>query len=212
MKRAFDETCFSSSDEEVDRALAHAVDVCEPALDEYIWSDEDEEDALSQVVNQMGGAVPTPLFNFTFTPVGQRRRWRNVVVGAAFRATLNQLRDATPGENLGTAITEALHVSINEVLEQEHAQPYDRVNFSLTAHGLYHAFQSVNMTVAEFQANTLRVATMLEHLAEQLNSNEDLDPANGFDVTLSLIRMPRPGRGRKKTQPGAKELRGRQHV
>ena len=135
--------------------------------------------------------------------MGQRRRWRNVVQGQSFRATLHQQRDAREGDNIGEALTEALRVAINRELQALNARPHDRVNFSMTAHGFAVAFQSVNFQVQEFLERSLCLDTLLQQLANKLNSNEEFDPQQGFDVLLSAVAMPEPGGRPQKQGVGA---------
>ena len=84
----------------------------------YPVSDEDEEALLNRAYDrweQLGGAAAAargPLFQFTMQPIGRRRRWRDVVERAQFNAQLRQLRDPVPGDNIGMALTEALHQAI----------------------------------------------------------------------------------------------------
>lgn len=66
---------------------------------DYFSSDEEHEAFLAAAVDdleQTGGQIPSPLFAFDFSAVGQRRRWRNVVQGQSFRATLRQLWNREP--------------------------------------------------------------------------------------------------------------------
>ena len=230
MKRAF--SFDYSSDEELDALLAEALDDFERHMyandvhqsdddsddlldnaDDVDWgfsSDDEADQLLANAVDraeQQGGALPgDPLFTFDFTPIGQRRRWRNVVRGQSFNATLNQLRDARPTDNVGEALTEALRVAINQELRTLNARPHDRVNFSMTAHGFTQAFQSINFEVREFLERSLRLDTLLQSLADKLNSNEEFNPQRGFEVMLSVIAMPTPGRGKRKHNPGRRCL------
>ena len=165
-------------------------------------SDEDDNALLAAALDQFeqtGGALP--LFSFAFTPVGQRHRWRNVVRGQSFHATLHQQRDARPSDNIGEALTEALSVAINRELQTLNARPHDRVNFSMTAHGFAVAFQSVNFQVREFLERSLCLDALLQSLANKLNSNEEFDLQQGFEVLLSMpgVAMPTPG-GRPQKQ------------
>ena len=156
---------------------------------------------------QRGGALPGgPLFTFDFVPVGQRRRWRNVVQGQTFKATLRQLHDLRPTDNIGEALTEALRRAIQRELQSLHVRPHDRVNFSMTAHGFTQAFQSVNFAVREFLERSLRLDALLQSLADKLNSNEEFNPQQGFEVLLSVVAMPTPGSSKKKYNPGRRCL------
>ena len=74
------------------------------ASPDYFSSDEESDALLAVAVDdfeQTGGATPAPLFSFDFGAVGQRRRWRNVVQGQSFRATLRQLRDPRDTDDIG---------------------------------------------------------------------------------------------------------------
>ena len=175
----------------------------------FEYSSDEESDALLATClddfEQRGGAMP--LFTFTFEAVGPRRRWRNVVQGQTFKATLHQQRDAHPQDNIGEALTEALRVAIQGELQTLNARPHDRVNFSMTAHGFTQAFQSINFEVREFLERSLRLDALLQSLAEKLNSNEEFNPQQGFEVLLSVVAMPTPGSGHgKKYNPGRRCL------
>lgn len=110
MKRSFEYTY--SSDEDDNDLLNQAMDDFErtqqvggaaaaPLL-EYTWSsDEDDDHLLNKAMDdfertrtqQVGGGARKPLFQFTLTSIGPRRRWKNVVERAQFRAELHQLRN-----------------------------------------------------------------------------------------------------------------------
>ena len=95
----------------------------------YHFSDEDDdEDALLDRAfdrwEQMGGgSTRGPLFQFTMQPIGRRRRWREVVERVQFNAQLRQLRDPVAGDNIGMALTEALHQAIETELGREQRPP-----------------------------------------------------------------------------------------
>lgn len=76
----------------------------------------------------------------------------------------------------------------------------------MTAHGFTQAFQSVNFEVREFLERSLRLDTLLQSLADKLNSNEEFNPQRGFEVLLSVIAMPNPGSGKRKHNPGRRCL------
>ena len=168
------------------------------------WYSDEEEDALLNRAydrwEQLGGAAATrgPLFQFTMQPIGRRRRWRNVVERAQFNAQLRQLRDPGPGDNIGMALTEALHQAIETELGREQRPAHHFVNFAITAHGFTHAYQTANFTVGEFLQRTARLDEMLATLAGKLNSNEAFNPDRGFQVDVVFVSMPGPGSGRHK--------------
>ena len=169
-----------------------------------IEEEEEDEDDASLVralyrYEQMGGNPLGPLFSFRLHPIGGRRRWRNTVERLQFHADLQQLRPSTPADNLGLALTEALHDAIDRELQNHPRPPHDFINFAITAHGFTHAYQSINFTVGEFLERSARLDELLATLAGKLNSNEAFDPHRGFQVDVVLVSTPTPGRsnGRK---------------
>ena len=179
----------------------------------YHLSDEDsDEDALLDRAFDRweqigGGSARGPLFQFDMQPIGRRRRWRDVVERAQFNAQLRQLRDPVAGDNIGMALTEALHHAIEAELDREQRPAHHFVNFAITAHGFTHAYQTANFTVGEFLQPNARLDEMLATLAGKLNSNESFKPDHGFHVDVVFVSMPGPGsrRGRK-CNPGRRCL------
>ena len=110
---------------------------------------------------QVGGSRQ-PLFAFSLNSMGPRRRWRNALERAQFRAELRQLREPVPGNDIGAALTEALHAAIERKLRREVRHQNDFVNFSLTAHCFTHAYQSINFTVGEFLERSVRLNELLQ--------------------------------------------------
>ena len=175
----------------------------------YHFSDEDDdEDALLDRAfdrwEQLGGgSARGPLFQFHIQPIGGRRRWREVVERAQFNTQLRQLRDPVAGDNIGMALTEALHHAFEAELDREQRPAHHFVNFAITAHGFTHPYQTANFTVGEFLQRTARLDEILATLAGKLNSNESFNPDRGFQVDVVFVSMPGPGSvRRKKYNPG----------
>ena len=169
--------------------------------------DSDDEDLFNQVMDdfegtQKGGGSRQPLFAFTLASIGPRRRWKNVVERAQFRAELHQLREPVVGDDIGVALTDALRAAIEREQRREVRHSNDFVNFSITAHGFSHAYQSINFQVGEFLARSVRLNELLQQLAGKLNSNESFDYQQGFQVDVVFVKRPRPGSGRKKRNVG----------
>ena len=171
----------------------------------YHLSDEDDdEDALLDRAfdrwEQLGGGCSLSIH---MQAIGRRRRWRDVVERAQFNAQLRQLRDPVAGDNIGMALTEALHHAIETELDREQRPAHHFVNFAITAHGFTHAYQTANFTVGAFLQRTARLDEMLATLAGKLNSNEAFNPDRGFQVDVVFVSMPGPGSGRHKKKLNA---------
>ena len=153
------------------------------SLEEDNYFDDEEDDLLVRALDrheQMGGNPLGPLFDFRLHSIGGRRRWRRVVERLQFHADLQQLRDPAVTDNIGLALTEALHRAIERELDNHPRSDCDMVNFALTTHGFTHAYQSINFTVGEFLQRSARLDELLATLAGKLNSNESFDPQRGF--------------------------------
>ena len=177
----------------------------------YNFSAEDkrEDEILVRAMErweQMGGGVVSPLFKFKMVPIGKRRTWRDVVRRDTFHAELQQLREAIPDDNIGQALTEALHEAIAKELNRQQRSLHHWVNFSITANAFQHAYQTINFTVEEFLNRTARIDELLHSLANKLNSNESFNVSEGFSVEVVFVKMPGKGKGRKKNNPGQRCL------
>ena len=215
MKRYREE--WSSDEEDLlneamdDFLRAQQVRGTDPLL-EYTWSSDEDDELLVKAMEewerkgQVGGGTKKPLFEFTFTSIGPRRRWKNVVERAQFRAQIRQQREPVVGDDIGSELTNALHTAIQTEVLREERSPRDFVNFAITADGFSHAFQSINFRVGEFLTRSVRLNELLDNLAAKLNSNEAFDHNQGFNVEVVFVKTPQPGRGKKNRNPGQRCL------
>ena len=171
----------------------------------YFSGDEDDawEHAMVRALDrteQLGGALG-PLFTFRMEPAGRRRRWRETVDHAQFHARLEQPREATPRDDLGVHLMEALYDAIRRQIAED-ARPQDLLHFAIHAHGFAHAFRSSNMQVGDFLRRDTYIDELLDTLAGKLNSNEEFHPDRGIQIDVVLIRMPTPGSRPRKWNVG----------
>ena len=193
---------FEDENEEMDEICNHAYNR---------WEQSNEEEALNQAYDQfetqMGGSsVVGPLFKFKMVAIGKRRQWRNVVQRHNFNAEFMQLREPIPDDNIGQALTQALHEAIAKELNRQQRPLHHWVNLAITANNFNHAYQTVNFTVGEFLNRSTRLEEMLQKLAGKLNSNEGFNPSQGFSVDVVFVKMPGKGKGRKKNNAGTRCL------
>ena len=178
------------------------------ADDYYHFSDEDEreDEILDQAMERWeqmgGGGVVSPLFKFKMVPIGNRRQWRNVVQRQNFNVELNQLREPVVGDDIGSELTNALYKAIQTELQRQQRPQHHFVNFTITANGFEHAYQTMNFTVGEFLNRSTQLDELLQKLAGKLNSNESFNPSQGFSVDVVIVKMPGKGKGRKKNNAG----------
>ena len=177
-------------------------------MDNKFYNFEDEDEREDEICNttynrweQMGGRAANngPLFKFKMVSVG-KRTWRDVVRRDTFNAELQQLREPLPTDNMGLALTEALHKAIENEIQRERRPNHHFVNFTITANAFQHPYQSANFTVGEFLQRTVRIDELLAKLAGKLNSNESFNPREGFQVDVVIVAMPGRGPGRGKNR------------
>ena len=169
-----------------------------------------EEDGEDDILNQAydrweeqlggsaGGSASGPLFKFKMLTIGKRRQWRDVVRRDQYYAELQQLRNAIPDDDIGQALTEALHETIQNEIQRERRPNHHFINFTITANSFNHPYQSANFTVGEFVQRTVRIDELFAKLARKLNSNESFNPSQGFEVDVVFVSMPGKGKGRQK--------------
>ena len=148
--------------------------------------------------SQIGG---NPLFEFHLETTQPRRNWRNVLDKQDFKANIHQTREATPHDNLGQQITDALYLSVLHRMQADPTlQPHHRIHFVLQAstNQFNHPFQSSTFTLQEFEEGNDRLGTYLQSLGEKLNSNESFDVESPLHVEMTFIRTPSPGSGNGK--------------
>lgn len=89
----------------------------------YHFSDEGEEAILARAFDcweQLEGeSTCGPHCQFTMQPNGRRRCWRNVLEQVQFTSQFRQLRVPVAGDNIGLALTEALHNAIEAELQRQ---------------------------------------------------------------------------------------------
>ena len=126
-----------------------------------------------------GGA--TPLLDFQLRPLGARRNWRNVLNKQRFEARIQQHRDATPSDDLGREVTEALRRTIRRQIEADSTlTPHSTLHFVMQSDAFNHAFQSTTFTVREFEEGSVRLDTYLQTPAQKRT----------FHLTIPLVWRP----------------------
>ena len=178
--------------------------IFDPQLDAAILASRQEEEEEQQ--QQRGGS----LLEFTLEPTGPRRRWQNVLNKQRYQARLQQSRDATPRDDLGREVTQALRRALLRQIETDPTlTPHSTLHFTMQSGAFDHAFQSATFRVREVQEDSERLSTYLQTLAQKLNSNQAFTPDDTFDLETTFIRTPGPGRGNgKRYKPASAAARG----
>ena len=155
---------------------------------------------------QFGGAIQqmqgNPLFEFTFTPISEKK-WMRRVRKTVFHAQLHQLRDPLDTDDMGVAIVKALEEATRQHLQRIGAKEEDKVFLAITPNGFEHVYQTTEFKAGEFKEGSARLDALMRKIAGKLNSNESFNPEDGFQLDLTLLRPMGSGSGHgKRLNPG----------
>ena len=167
--------------------------------DDYELMDSEDEEVLlkaSRRADQQGG---NPLFAVQMQRIRPTRSFhRGVVLQHQVQFTLQQLRPPN-GEPQGEAIAEAFHQALVNFVNDPANELADHDDYSLSM-AVHHSSgnslwtSTARRPVAEWLEGTEYTRAWLEKLANQLNSIQSLDGANGeFYAELSFFRTERRG-------------------
>jgi len=127
-----------------------------------------------------------------------------------FDASLQQHREATEKDDLGTEVTQALQRVIQQQMDTDNTlENHFTVHFTMHSNTLTHTFQSTTFLVREFREGSECLESYLTALAAKLNSNEEFSPDDTFNMETTFIRTPSPGCGHgKRYKPSTVAIRG----
>ena len=143
-----------------------------------------------------------PMFkaNLTFLPY-QRQGLKGAVKKQQFSVTFDQLRKATGEENLGDGMSESLFQAIRDTILKEKLSDSTQVHLTLTSkehlHGTVNSGlltdAKYGIPIQEFVKRSDYVHAIFESLARKMNSAQNMNPAIGFNATLTFITYPDKG-------------------
>ena len=163
--------------------------------------DDGLDDVLVERANRLE-LSENPLFkaNLTFLPY-KRQGLKGAVKKEQFSVTFDQLRKAKDEESLGDGLSESLFEAVRDLILKEKLSDSTKVHLTLTSKE--HSNGTVNsgflphvkygIPVKEFVKRGDYVHTMFESLARKMNSAQNMNPAIGFNATLTFITYPQKG-------------------
>ena len=101
---------------------------------------------------------------------------------------------------------QGLRANMNRLLEDETIGDRDRVFFTLGSNRLVNNYNGWGLRAGEWRRNAFRVETMLQHLARMLNSNEQFEVNDTFQLAFVHVRDGPRGGGRRRMKPDHRSL------
>lgn len=159
-------------------------------------NDELDNDTLNSHMDEFENG-----FDFHLTPHVDRRVRKFGLHHRNYTARLMQRGGGVPlGQPRGILVQqleEALHRAIStQVLSDANVRSDDHLLININSNRLKNSYHSKRLRVKDWLENTLAAQTMLQQLSKMLNSNEQFQLDDSFNLNISHIKNP-VGRGRK---------------
>ena len=179
--------------------------------------DEDYNDLMDQLerqhafqthlLEQSGGGLDTNeegAFDFELQRFVDRKSDRMGVQERHFKTQLRQRGTLIPGQNITQALQDGLRRAVDQVLTTTpdlHDQ--DRLYFTIASDRLHNNFQGWGLRAGEWRRDTERVEALFQRLAQALNSNEQFEMDDSFQVSITQVHHAPQGTGKpRRGKPG----------
>ena len=202
-----EETTANSPDEPED--MADSDEICEEALDRF----ERQRTFQTHLLQQTGGGLDASaegVFEFELQPYVDRLSNRLGVRERHFNTQLRQRGNLIPGQNITQALQEGLRRAVDQVITTTtpalHDQ--DRLYFTIASNRLHNNFQGWGLRAGEWRQGGDRVEALFHRLAQALNSNEQFEMDDSFQVSITQVHHAPQGTGKpRQEKPGHQPLR-----
>ena len=184
-------------------------EICEEALDRF----ERQRAFQTHLLQQTGGGLDANaegVFEFELQPYVDRLSNRLGVRERHFNTQLHQRGNFIPNQSMTRALEEGLRRAVNQVLTTTtpplHDQ--DRLYFTIASNRLHNNFQGWGLRAGEWRQGGDRVEALFQRLAQALNSNEQFEMDDSFQVSITQVHHAPQGTGKpRRTKPGHQPLR-----
>ena len=145
--------------------------------------------------------------HFVAEPLHERQSRRFGVQERVVRLRPIQEGNLIPQDRLADALVRGLHTAVKGVLDRHQVPDADRFYVSLASDRLHSASNTFFVTGREWRERGLRAEALLGNLQKMLNSNEQFELDDSFQLNVVHVR-PRPrGSGPKRNRRSKKEER-----
>ena len=157
-------------------------------------------------IQRGAGGLDTAIgtFDFELQPFVDRTSRRMGVRERHFNTRLRQRGNLIPDQNITEALQEGLRRAVNQVLTTTpdlHDQ--DRLYFTIGSDRLHNNFQGWGLRAGEWREDGDRVEALFQRLAQALNSNEQFEMDDSFQVSITQVHHAPQGTGRpRRGKPG----------
>ena len=165
-------------------------ELCQEVLDRF----ERQRAFQTHLLQQTGGGLNANTegtFEFELQPYVDRLSNRLGVRERHFNTQLRQRGNLIPGQNITQALQDGLRRAVNQVLTTTpDLNDQDRLYFTIASNRLHNNFQGWGLRAGEWRQDTERVEALFRRLAQALNSNEQFEMDDSFQVSITQVHMP----------------------
>ena len=178
-------------------------DLCHEAMDHL----ERQQAFQTHLLEQTGGGLDTSaigVFEFDIDGFVDRRSTRMGVRERHFNTRLRQRGNLIPGQNITQALQDGLRRAVNQVLvTTPDLHDQDRLYFTIASNRLHNNFQGWGLRAGEWRQDTERVEALFHRLAQALNSNEQFEMDDSFQLSITQVQHAPQGTGKpRRGKPG----------
>ena len=141
-------------------------------------------------------------FEFTINPYVDRTSEHMGVRERHFIANLRQQGQFIEAQRLSEALSDAIYRTLQNLILCERIPGDDYLYFNLASNRLNHAYGYRRLTAEEWLAGSDRVDGILQQMSRVLNSNENFEMDDSFQLSFTQVRAPPRGLGKRKMKPG----------
>ena len=210
---------MSDNEQEEENLLCHEVmedseddddELCNEVMDRF----KRQRAFQTQLLQQSGGGgldpqTPVGTFEFDLVPFVDRQSSRMGVRERHFNTRLRQTGNFVDSPHVVQALQDGFRRAVDRVLTTTpnlHGQ--DRLYFSLSSNRLSSNFQGWGLRAGEWRDGGARLDALFNRLAQALNSNEQFEMDDSFQLSITQVRHAPRGSGRKRQlKPGHQTLK-----
>ena len=180
-------------------------ELCNEVMDRF----ERQRAFQSQLLLQSGGGIdpqiPVGTFEFDLNPFVDRTSATMGVRERHFTTRLRQMGNFVDSPHVVRALQDGLRRAVDRVLTTTpNLHDQDRLYFTLSSNRLTNNFQGWGLRAGEWREGGVRLDALLNRLAEALNSNEQFEMDDSFQLSITQVHHAPQGRGKhsRRLTPG----------
>ena len=177
-------------------------DLCNDLLDHL----ERQHAFQTNLLQQSGGALDEArgAFEFDLDPYVDRLSSRMGVRERDFKTQLRQRGNFIDDENITQALQDGLRQAVNQVLATTpNLHDQDRLYFTIDSDRLHNNFQGWGLRAGEWREGGARLDALFDRLAQALNSNEQFEMDDSFQLSITQVHHAPQGTGKpRRGKPG----------